>query len=317
MRWYLSFRAALWTLTLACFCLGFVVSANAVSDLQQHLSDVYQGKTLILRGFYSGDHLEYDSSGHVIGATSADDWTVAGVVQITSLSLSGARVEIKARRLYLGWPDGAFQELRDYDQEGNPDKDEEKNRSLIIEDDLGTATALAADRVLSQIFLNGEDNFADLVPAYWKSCVLSAITGRDRQRYSSCQFSRDFLAIPGVAHTSAGSPQSDQAESQQSESSSIISDLHPGSGVSPPRMIHTQDPTFSEQARRAGYRGRSMLRLVVDRDGNVRDIRIDQPLGGGLDPKAVEAVWQWRFLPARKDGKPVAVEIAVQIDFRR
>ena len=36
----------------------------------------------------------------------------------------------------------------------------------------------------------------------------------------------------------------------------------------------------------------------------------------GLDEKAIEAVSAWRFEPARKDGKPVAVLITAQVNFR-
>ena len=35
----------------------------------------------------------------------------------------------------------------------------------------------------------------------------------------------------------------------------------------------------------------------------------------GLDENAIEAVKQWRFEPAMKDGKPVAVEINVEVTF--
>jgi TonB family protein len=35
-----------------------------------------------------------------------------------------------------------------------------------------------------------------------------------------------------------------------------------------------------------------------------------------LDEKAIEAVKNWRFEPAVKDGKPVAVAISVEVDFR-
>ena len=39
-------------------------------------------------------------------------------------------------------------------------------------------------------------------------------------------------------------------------------------------------------------------------------------LGFGLDTKAMEAVKQWRFDPALKEGKPVNVQISVEVDFR-
>src|SRR5439155_197064 len=36
----------------------------------------------------------------------------------------------------------------------------------------------------------------------------------------------------------------------------------------------------------------------------------------GLEQKTIEAVRQWKFDPAMKDGKPVAVAINVEVDFR-
>ncbi len=43
---------------------------------------------------------------------------------------------------------------------------------------------------------------------------------------------------------------------------------------------------------------------------------MQRSLGLGLDEKAIEAVRQWRFEPAKKDGTPVAVQINVEVNFR-
>ena len=45
------------------------------------------------------------------------------------------------------------------------------------------------------------------------------------------------------------------------------------------------------------------------------NIRVLSSLGMGLDEKAIEAVKNWKFEPAMKDGHPVRVEIAVEVDF--
>jgi TonB family protein len=89
-----------------------------------------------------------------------------------------------------------------------------------------------------------------------------------------------------------------------------------GSGVSAPRATYTPDPEYSERARKAGYRGTCVMRMVVDANGVPQDIRVTRPLGMGLDEKAIEAVRSWRFKPAMKDGLPVAVQINVEISFR-
>jgi TonB family protein len=89
-----------------------------------------------------------------------------------------------------------------------------------------------------------------------------------------------------------------------------------GGGVSPPRALDTPDPEYSEEARKAKYQGTCVLWLIVGPDGKPRDIKVARALGMGLDEKAIEAVRNWKFEPAMKDGKPVAVQINVEVNFR-
>ena len=91
--------------------------------------------------------------------------------------------------------------------------------------------------------------------------------------------------------------------------------FHVGGGVSPPRPINQPEAEFSEEARKAKYQGTCVVGMIVGTDGIPRDIRILTSLGMGLDEKAMEVARKYRFEPARKDGHPVAVEIAVEVDF--
>jgi len=89
-----------------------------------------------------------------------------------------------------------------------------------------------------------------------------------------------------------------------------------GGGVSAPRTTYAPDPEYSEEARKAKYQGTVVLYLIVSPDGHPRDMRIIRSLGMGLDEKALEAVRTWRFEPAMKDGRPVSVQINVEVSFR-
>jgi TonB family protein len=91
--------------------------------------------------------------------------------------------------------------------------------------------------------------------------------------------------------------------------------FRPGRGVTPPRPIYSPDPEFSEEARKAKYQGTCTLMIVVDTDGKPTNIRVVNSLGMGLDEKALETVRTWRFEPGQKDGHPVKVEMAVEVDF--
>jgi TonB family protein len=88
-----------------------------------------------------------------------------------------------------------------------------------------------------------------------------------------------------------------------------------GGGISAPQAISSPDPGYTEEARRAKKQGTCVLWLIVDAAGRPRDIKVVRGLGLGLDAKALEAVKQWRFQPALKDGKPVDVQISVEVEF--
>jgi len=92
---------------------------------------------------------------------------------------------------------------------------------------------------------------------------------------------------------------------------------HIGGGVAAPVLLHQVDPEFSDEARRAKYQGICVISIIVDVNGNPTNPRVIRPLGMGLDEKALEAVKQFRFKPAMKDGKtPVPVQIQVEVNFR-
>jgi TonB family protein len=87
-------------------------------------------------------------------------------------------------------------------------------------------------------------------------------------------------------------------------------------GVTQPIPILTPEAEFSDEARRQKYEGVCMISVIIDAQGNPQSPRVVRHLGMGLDEKALQAVAKYRFKPARKDGKPVAVRISVMVDFR-
>jgi TonB family protein len=283
----------------------------AADDLDQHLRDKYDDKTLVLRNFYRGERLRYDAAGMSTGSTVPGDWTVDGFVRVTSLSLSGQRLTIQADRLSLVSGGQTF----GFQHSGGKKKEKAKKASglrIEVEFDPSGITGERADAALSRIFLTSQDRLADLVPDYWKPCVVAASTGTVRKQYIGCDFPPEFAAIPGVIPKSDGHAESVQdGEAKDSE----LQVVPIGKGVSPPRRVSGLDPDLSTEARQLGYQGVLGLLIVVDRTGRVRNIRVSKPLGLGLEHKAVEAVTKWRFSPAEKDGQPVAVELGVQVDF--
>jgi len=92
--------------------------------------------------------------------------------------------------------------------------------------------------------------------------------------------------------------------------------MHIGGGVSKPVVLYQVEPEFSEEARKAKFSGNVEVYLWVDADGKPSHIRVVRGVGMGLDEKAVDAVRQYRFKPAMKDGKPVQVDLYVDVNFQ-
>jgi protein TonB len=92
--------------------------------------------------------------------------------------------------------------------------------------------------------------------------------------------------------------------------------FHIGGGISSPVVLYQPEPEFSEEARKAKFSGNVLVYLWVDTDGKPSHVRVVRPVGMGLDEKAVEAVRLYRFKPAMKDGKPVQVDLYVDVNFQ-
>jgi TonB family protein len=90
----------------------------------------------------------------------------------------------------------------------------------------------------------------------------------------------------------------------------------PGSGIQAPRLLKEVRADYTEDARQRGVSGEVVLEIVVRRDGSVGDIRILQGLAGGLNDRAVQAVRQWKFSPAQRQGVAVDVIVEVAVEFK-
>jgi len=88
-------------------------------------------------------------------------------------------------------------------------------------------------------------------------------------------------------------------------------------GVTLPVPVRSVKPDYTAAAMDAHVEGTVGLELVVLADGKVSDVMVTQSLDKeyGLDTQAVEAARQWLFKPGTKDGKPVAVRVALEMTF--
>ena len=83
-----------------------------------------------------------------------------------------------------------------------------------------------------------------------------------------------------------------------------------------PSIQMKPDPQYTEEARRAGVEGNVVLHVSVGKDGKPTDVKVIRGVGFGVDEKAVEAVSNWQFHPATKNGEPIEVQAQIEVNFR-
>lgn len=118
-------------------------------------------------------------------------------------------------------------------------------------------------------------------------------------------FVRAFIVISAVALTVPTAVAQEQSVHK------------PGNGVTLPVVTKQVKAVYTQQAMDARIEGTVGLEVVVKSDGMVGDVKIARSLDPtyGLDDQAVKAMKQWQFKPGTKDGKPVAVQVDVMINF--
>jgi len=90
-----------------------------------------------------------------------------------------------------------------------------------------------------------------------------------------------------------------------------------GDGVSLPSVVREVKPSYTPEAMQQKIQGSVWMKVVVLESGDVGDVQISKSLDAeyGLDEQAIKASKQWKFKPGMKDGKPVAVEVTVEMTF--
>lgn len=79
----------------------------------------------------------------------------------------------------------------------------------------------------------------------------------------------------------------------------------------------TPPPRYPNEALRRGESGTVLVRVEVDTNGAPAGVALVQRSGSReLDRAAMEAVRNWRFMPAQRNGQAVAASLVIPIEFK-
>jgi TonB family protein len=281
LKFPLSFR---FLCLLALSVSSILRAQSSEADLKARLMD----KPLYLRGCWRDDKLHFDSAGQLLGKSGPVTFTLSGF-DLLYLQLKKDKLILEGRRVGLELREGKQHRVPLNVGKGGYPEDESMHLEIAASPtgDYGPA--------LDAIFVDDLSAFVPSLPFYWKA------------------YGEKHFVVPGspvTPSTSLATP-----SSPVSIVAAGANPVHIGGGVAPPKLLHSAEPVFSDAARGLKYSGKILINFRVTPEGKVVNMSLIRPAGLGLDEHALAAVQQYIFSPATMNGKPVLVELNVEVNF--
>lgn len=281
-----NFRTSLVTLVAAmtrqaiiCLLAFFLVKPAHADSLKDALTHKYKNQLLALRSPFTSRDLKFDSAGQSLSAPPNSGWLLYGGIYVEKLSLSPDTLRLDGHRAASGLENKKLM-LAGF----------HKSQRIEIHLDQPLKSLDEANAVMARIFFPSADTVQHAMPEFRRA--------------------DDNIPDDQIFHVSKNAfrrPDGNALEAAADHNKEEI--------VLPPRPTYTPEPDFSAQARNAKYQGTVVLGIVVDKAGRISRIRLERPLGMGLDENAMEGVKNWRFNPATRNGEPVAVAMNIEVSF--
>ncbi|HZU33209.1 MAG TPA: TonB family protein [Candidatus Angelobacter sp.] len=137
----------------------------------------------------------------------------------------------------------------------------------------------------------------------------------DQERSEGIKMTRPLCPYPTAAKYKGSGDANDAVNFECVEGTAPIQLIN-DPAIKPPRALHTPEPEYSRIARKHGIEGNVVLSAIIGVDGLAHDVEIVQSLEPSLDANAIEALKKWKFAPATRNGKPIALRMNLELNFR-
>jgi TonB family protein len=283
-----NFRASLVTLAgimtrnaLICLLALFLVEATHADSVKDALNHKYKKQVLALRAPLAAGNQKFDSAGHSLNGAPNSHWLIYGGIYVEKLNLSPDTLRLEGPRAATA-------------------ADKKNGKAMLVRFSKSQRIEIHLDQPLKSL---------DEAEAVMGRVFLFSADAAERAR-PELRRADDNTPDDEIYHVSMHAFRRPDDKAPEMET-----DDGKKENVLPPRPTYTPEPEFSEEARRAKYQGTVVMKILVNKAGEVVRVRLERALGMGLDQNAMEGVTRWRFSPATHNGQPVAVEMNIEVAF--
>lgn len=266
---------------LICLLALFLVQTARADSVKDALNHKYKKQVLSLRSPLAGGNQKFDSAGHSLNGPPNSGWLIYGGIYVEKLNLSPDTLRLEGPRAATT-------------------ADKKNGKPMLVRFSKSQRIEIHLDQPLNSL------DEAEAVMG--RIFFFSADAGQ--RAWPELRRADDSTPDDEIYHVSMNAyrPPDDKAPEMETDGGKK-------ENVLPPKPRYTPEPEFSEEARRAKYQGIVVLKILINKAGNVVRVRLERALGMGLDQNAMEGVKNWRFSPATHNGQPVAVEMNIEVAF--
>ncbi len=110
----------------------------------------------------------------------------------------------------------------------------------------------------------------------------------------------------------------EEEEEEEAQIFTVVESMpsFPGGEIAMKKYL-AENIQYPQMARESGIQGRVFVTFVVEKDGNVTDVRVLRGIGGGCDEEAIRVIKNMpKWDPGKQRGKPVRVQFNMPIMFK-
>ena len=151
-----------------------------------------------------------------------------------------------------------------------------------------------------------------------KEQIMPAVQESDVQQSSSTVNSTGAANVNGSGNGNGSGGSGSGGGDGSGQGSGQGDNTGAGEPVQPPRLISRVQPDYPSSARQNSVEVTTYVLLLVSAGGDVESVSVSNSSGSGaLDAAAVDAAYQWEFVPAKDErGRAVRCYVSLPITFR-